>query len=321
MQDRFGRTINYLRLALTEACNFRCPYCAPGGHSTPSASPLSVGEIEAVVRAALNLGIMHVRLTGGEPLLRRDILEIVRAIRSVEGIQDLSLTTNGFFLEELAHPLADAGLTRVTVSLDSLHRERFAEIVGTDAFDRVWRGIQAAEQAGLAPLKLNVVVLRGINDDEISDLARLTVARPWQVRFIELMPVGNDPAAQEYFARRFMPIREVQAHLPELEPAGAVRGNGPARVYHLPGARGTLGFITPMSDHFCAACNRIRVTARGEARSCLFGEAGANLRPSTSEGVTAVEPLLVRAILSKPERHSAGGTCAVEAAAMSAIGG
>ncbi len=321
MQDQFGRTINYLRLSLTEACNFRCPYCAPGGYAPPSASPLTLNEIEAIVRAAVQLGLTHIRLTGGEPLLRRDIVEIVRAIRAVEGIEDLSLTTNGFFLAELARPLAEAGLTRITVSLDSLRRERFAEIVGTDAFERVWRGIEAAERAGLVPLKLNAVVMRGVNEAEVEDFARLTVERAWQVRFIELMPVGTAGAAHEFFTRYFVPIREVQARLPDLQPANSVQGYGPARIYRLPGARGTIGFITPMSDHFCAACNRIRVTARGEARSCLFGGNGADLRPGLREGDAALVPLLAHAILSKPERHSSDEQSAINAGAMSAVGG
>ena len=322
MQDTFGRTIDYLRISVTEACNFRCIYCAPNGHRDPAASPLTVDEIARVVRAAVALGITKIRLTGGEPLVRRDIVKIVHAVAAIEGVQDLALTTNGFLLARLARELADAGLRRVNISLDTLRRDRFEQITGVDAFDAVWRGILAAEAANLAPLKLNVVAMRGVNDDEFADFARLTIEHPWHVRFIELMPVGSSDAASDFFARHFISANEIRARLPELD-AASIRGNGPARTYRLPRAPGTIGFITPASEHFCNACNRIRVTARGALCACLFGERGTDVRGALCEGVSesALQKLLAQAIGEKPERHPLGDDYSIDAGAMSEIGG
>jgi GTP 3',8-cyclase len=323
MQDPFGRTIDYLRISVTEACNFRCVYCAPNGYAAPQISPLTVDEIERVTRAAVALGVTKIRLTGGEPLLRRDIVEIVRAVASVEGVRDLALTTNGFLLARRARELANAGLNRVNISLDTLRRERFAEITGIDAFDEVWAGIHAAEDAGLAPVKINVVALRGINDDEFADFARLTLAHPWHVRFIELMPVGANDAARDFFQRYFISADELIARLPELAQSDAPRGNGPARTYRLPGAETTIGFITPASEHFCNACNRIRVTAQGAVCACLFGNREMDLRQVLCENVneSALQELLAHAIGSKPEQHPLGDDFALRVKAMSEIGG
>ncbi len=321
MQDTFGRTINYVRISVTEACNFRCIYCAPNGHGRIPAPGLTPDEIARIVRAAVALGITNVRLTGGEPLLRRDIVEIVHAILAIDRIRDLGLTTNGFRLTELARPLAEAGLRRINISLDTLRRDRFMRIVGVDAFDTVWRGIQTAEQAGFAPLKINVVVLRGINDDEVVDFARLTQDHPWHIRFIELMPVGMTDTARAFFAQHFMAANEIQARLPQMEPIPAPRGNGPARTCHLPNAQGTVGFIAPASDHFCGVCNRIRVTARGEARSCLFGEQGIDLRGALHGASTDLQHLLARLVATKPERHPPDIDFGIRARAMSEIGG
>jgi cyclic pyranopterin phosphate synthase len=323
MQDAFGRTIDYLRISVTEACNFHCVYCAPNGHIAPPRSPLTLEEIERVTRAAVALGVTKIRLTGGEPLLRREIVEIVRAVASVEGVRDLALTTNAFLLARLARDLADAGLNRVNISLDTLRRERFARITGVDAFDDVWAGIHAAEVAGLTPVKINVVVLRGINDDEFTDFARLTLAHPWHVRFIELMPVGANDAARDFFNRHFVSADELIARLPELAQSDAPRGNGPARTYRLPGAETTIGFITPASEHFCNACNRIRVTARGAVCACLFGNSEMDLRQVLCENVSAgaLQELLARAIDSKPEQHPLGEDFSINWDAMSKIGG
>ncbi len=323
MQDAFGRTIDYLRLSVTEACNFRCVYCAPNGHVQPTAPRLTLLEIEQLVRAAVALGIAKIRLTGGEPLARRDIVEIVQAISAIEGVSDLALTTNGFRLEKLAHPLAAAGLRRINVSLDTLQPQRFAHLVGREAFAQVWRGIEAADAAGLIPLKLNVVALRGVNDDEVADLARLTLEHPWHVRFIELMPVGTNEAAREFFTEHFIAASELATRLPDLEPVAAPRGNGPARTYSLPGAQGTIGFITPASEHFCAACNRIRVTARGVVRGCLFGAEELDIREAlrSNETVSSLQQLLTRTIGAKPERHPWGDDFTILAQAVSQIGG
>ena len=324
MQDTFGRTIDYLRISVTEACNFRCIYCAPNGHTTSTTSPLSVEDIHRVVRAAVVLGITKIRLTGGEPLLRRDIVKIVRAISSVDGVQDLALTTNAFLLGRLARELANAGLRRVNISLDTLRRDRFTEIVGVDAFDAVWTGIRAAEDVGLAPLKINVVAMRGINDDEFADFARLTIDHPWHVRFIELMPVGSSDVAHDFFDQHFIPASELIARLPELAKSESPQGSGPARTYRLPGAQATIGLITPASEHFCNACNRLRVTAHGSLCACLFGERGEDVRGALCEGVseTRLQELLARAIESKPEQHPFGDDFKITSVdAMSKIGG
>jgi len=322
MLDTFGRTIDYLRISITEACNFQCVYCTPDGLHTPATSPLTVDEIERVVRAGVALGITKIRLTGGEPLVRNDIVEIVRAVATVEGVQDLALTTNGFFLAKYAPAMADAGLKRINISLDTLRRDRFENITGIDAFDRVWQGILAAERAGLAPLKINAVAMRGINADEIHDFARLTLDHDWHVRFIELMPVGESDSAREFFDQHFIGAHELRDQLPDLQ-IDKVYGNGPAKTYRLPNARATIGFITPATEHFCNACNRIRVTARGALCACLFGDRGMDMRGVLCEEVSAsaLQELLARAINSKPESHPLGKDFKINGKAMSEFGG
>jgi GTP 3',8-cyclase len=318
MIDPFGRTVDYLRVSVTDRCNFRCGYCAPNGHGKAGAPPLGADEIAALVRAAVAQGIAKIRLTGGEPLVRRDIVEIVRAIAAIAGVRDLSLTTNGFLLERLARPLTEAGLQRVNVSLDSLRPDVFARIAGQDAFARVWDGILAAEAAGLTPLKLNVVMLRGLNDDEAVAFARLTLEHAWHVRLIELMPVGASEAARVYFSRHFISAREVRAHLPALQAVDSPTGNGPARTYQLPGALGTIGFITPASEHFCAVCNRLRLTARGALRSCLFSDRSVETRGAPEPELPA---LLREAVRAKPAHHPLGEGFTILADAMAEIGG
>ena len=321
MNDLHGRKIDYLRLSVTEACNFRCAYCAPGGRASPISTPITIDEIEQLVRAAAALGIDKVRLTGGEPLMRREIVDIVHRISAV-GVRDLSMTTNGFRLAELAEPLAHAGLDRVNVSLDTLRPDRFARITGRAAFERVWSGILAADAAGLGPIKLNAVALRGVNDDEVGEFARLTVEHPWHVRFIELMPVGSGNASQEFFNRHFIPANELAAKLVDLQPVHGPRGNGPVKAFRLPGAQGTIGFITPASDHFCSSCNRIRVTARGVVRPCLFGEEEIAI-PDTGSRTTkrSMQELLAQAIQAKPEHHPWGSGFTIMKQGMSQIGG
>ncbi len=322
MRDQFGRNIEYLRLSVTEACNFRCLYCAPEGQPVPTVPPLTLAEIEQIVRASVALGIGKIRVTGGEPLVRRDIVEIVQTITAIDGVSDLSLTTNAFRLAALAGPLAQAGLGRVNVSLDTLRPDRFARIVGRDAFDTVWRGLLAAEAVGLTPLKLNVVALHGINDDETEAFARLTVEHPWHVRFIELMPVGTSALGREFFAHHFISAAELKGRLDGLEPTRSPRGNGPARTYRLPNARGTVGFITPASQHFCEACNRLRVTARGVIRSCLLGAQEMDIREALRAGRgDVVRESLSQMIAAKPEHYPFGEGFVLLKQAMSEIGG
>ncbi len=322
MRDPLGREVNYLRLSVTEACNFRCAYCVPNGHGLSHAPALTLPAIERLVRAAVSLDICRIRLTGGEPLVRRDILNIVRTITAVEGVQDLSLTTNAFLLDRFAAPLAAAGLRRVNISLDTLNRNQFARLVGRDALDEVWRGIYAAEAAGLTPLKINVVALRGVNEDEVTDFARMTIEHPWHVRFIELMPIGDSETGRAFYSRHFIPAGELLARMEGYEPIAGPNGNGPARTYRLPGARGTIGVITPASQHFCSACNRIRVTARGIARPCLFGSQEIDLAPALNSGdEQSIRELLAQAVAAKPREHPWGDSFTILKQGMAEIGG
>jgi cyclic pyranopterin phosphate synthase len=227
-------------------------------------------------------------------------------------------------LARLARELADAGLRRVNISLDTLRRDRFTRIVGVDAFDAVWSGINAAEAVGFAPLKINVVAMRGLNDDEFADFAQITIDHAWHVRFIELMPVGVSDVARDFFDQHFISAGELIARLPELAKSESPQGSGPARTYRLPGAQATIGFITPASEHFCNACNRLRVTAQGSLCACLFGERGEDMRGALCEGVsgTKLQELLARAIDSKPEQHPFGADFKITSVeAMSKIGG
>ncbi len=220
---------------------------------------------------------------------------------------------------DLAYRLAEAGLKPVNVSLDTLKRERFMQIVGADAFERVWNGVIVSERAGLAPIKLNLVALRGINDDEVNAFADLTYQHAWHMRFIELMPVGEYGVAQEFFHRHFISAYELMSRFSALVPVDTENGNGPARIFRLPGASGTVGFITPASQHFCAGCNRIRVTSHGTVRPCLFGADEIDLRALPTDA--ALVRQLSNAIHAKPERHQGGDEFQINAHAMSEIGG
>ncbi|MEW6085708.1 MAG: GTP 3',8-cyclase MoaA [Chloroflexota bacterium] len=307
--DPFGRAITYLRISLTDRCNLRCVYCMPkeGLQWQPRADQLSAEEIARVVETAAQGGVKRVRLTGGEPLVHPQVVEIVRRIASIPEIEEVSLTTNAMLLERLAQPLADAGLKRVNISLDSLDADKFKRITRGGDIHRVWRGIAAAERAGLAPLKLNTVIVRGLNADELPALAHLTLENPWHVRFIEVMPIGNAQDWGEGFpapADRYVSVHEMRAHLStfNLEPATSPQGNGPARTYRIPGALGTIGFISPLGEHFCQNCNRLRLTSDGKLRSCLVIPNEVSLRDAVRSG-KALESFFEQAIAQKPERH------------------
>jgi len=305
MIDGFGRRIEYLRISVTDKCNLRCIYCMPeeGLPWLRREELLSYEEIASIVRTMAGMGLRRVRLTGGEPLVRQDLPRLAGLISEIPGIEDLSLSTNAVLLAPVARELRDAGVRRVNISLDSLVPERFDAIVRRPgSFVRVMEGLEAAEEAGLTPIKLNVVVIRGENDDEIQTFARLTRERPWHIRFIELMPTG---ANLELSAERTVSCDEVLAQIrtiDALEPAEGPTGNGPARYYRFPGAPGTVGVITPMSHNFCDQCNRMRLTARGELRPCLFGDLQTDLRGPLRRG-EPIEPLIAGTLRIKPERH------------------
>ena len=326
--DPFGRAITYLRISLTDRCNLRCVYCMPkeGLHWQARADQLSVEEILRVVETAAQGGVRRVRLTGGEPLVHPNIVEMVRRIASISNIEEVSLTTNAMLLERLAQPLADAGLTRVNISLDTLDSDKFKRITRGGEIDRVWRGIAAAEQAHLTPIKLNTVIVRGLNADELPALAGLTLEHKWHVRFIELMPIGNAQAWGEGFRapeERYVSVQDMRAQLSmfDLQPVAAPKGNGPARTYRIPDALGTVGFISPLGEHFCENCNRLRLTSDGKLRSCLVIPNEVSLRAAVRAG-ESLEEYFNQAILSKPQHHNMLAAVPADAQrGMSQIGG
>ncbi len=305
--DQFGRTIEYLRISVTDRCNFRCRYCMPleGLPWLPKADILSYEEIAEVVRQLAPLGLRRIRLTGGEPTIRPQLERLVQMIAAVPAIEDISLSTNGVRLPELAPRLAAAGLNRVNISADSLQADRIVSIARRNlGFDPVTAAL-AAERAGLSPVKINVVVMRGTNDDEVVDFARLTLEHPWHVRFIELMPVGELEALTE---ETVVPSAEVLARisvtLGALEAGrGPSVGNGPATYYRLPGALGSIGVITPMTHTYCGSCNRVRLTADGRLRTCLFGDHEEDLRAPLRAGAL-LEPFVRHALENKPQAHA-----------------
>ncbi|HSG48625.1 MAG TPA: GTP 3',8-cyclase MoaA, partial [Longimicrobiales bacterium] len=306
MEDGFGRRVEYLRISVTDKCNLRCVYCMPleGLPWLKREELLSYEEIHRVVASMAPLGLRRIRITGGEPLVRRDLPELVSLLSRVEGIGEISLTTNAVLLAEQADALKEAGLTRVNVSLDSLRPERVDAIARRpNAFPRIMAGLEAAERLGFTPLKINVVLMRGQNDDEIQDFAAITRERPWHVRFIEVMPTG---ANLDVSANQFLSCKEALDRvrkLGELVPADGPTGNGPATYYRFPGAPGTVGVITPMSHNFCDRCNRLRLTADGQLRPCLFGDLQTDLRRLIRSG-QPLEPAIRETLRIKPERHN-----------------
>lgn len=304
--DQFGRRIEYLRISITDRCNFRCRYCMPlaGLPWLPKAEILRYEEIADVVAQLAPLGLRRIRITGGEPTIRPQLATLVRMLRDIRHVEDIALSTNGVKLPEMAHALADAGLDRVNISADSLRPDRVVSIARRDlGFDLV-RAALAAEQAGLHPIKVNVVVMRGINDDEVESFAALTRDHPWHIRFIELMPVGE---LRELTWDHVVPSDEVLCRvrtLGALTPdTGPTRGNGPATYWRLPHAAGTVGVITPMTHTYCETCNRVRLTADGRLRTCLFGDHEVLLRDALRRG-EPLEPLFRKALLEKPKEHA-----------------
>ena len=378
--DSYGRTIDYLRISVTDRCNFRCVYCMPeeGAPVAPKADILTFEEIERLARIAVSLGMSKIRLTGGEPLVRRDIDRLVARIGTLSDLRDFSMTTNGFLLTRYAADFAAHGLTRINISLDTLRPDRFAEIARRGSLDEVLCGIEAALAAGLEPLKLNCVVMRGWNDDEVVEFAKLAVERPFDVRFIELMPInwsrGDDSASemQSFYAlsapaeyrrdnriqlyanselasfrqtvqgadnqtqtgqldaaqmrRAFVGTAEIrdriESELGPLEPAEVVT-NGPARSYRTRGARGTIGFISQITNDMCQNCNRLRLTADGMLRPCLMADGEIDLRTAMRSGASdaALEDLFRLTVLHKPREHRLEDGMAPIGRNMSQLGG
>jgi len=324
MYDAYGRHLHYLRVSLTDACNLRCVYCMPEEITfRPPASLLQDDEVLTLVRVAASLGVDKIRLTGGEPTVRRGLVDLVRAIRTVPGIQRVAMTTNGLRLVDLAKPLAEAGLDQVNVSIDSLDVERFRQITRRGDLDDVWRGIAAAEAAGLR-LKLNCVVTRGFNDDEVLELARLTLANSWEVRFIELMPLGSVADFQQSQVVSSAETRSrIEAALGPVTLVPGHNGHDPARPYRLAGAMGQIGFISSVTEPFCHGCNRLRLTADGRLRLCLLRDDEVDLLAPLRAGADfeTLRRIMAEAAYRKPWGHRLEENDIARSREMSQLGG
>ncbi len=323
--------VDYLRISLIDRCNFRCQYCMPEGQELVyinRSELLTADELVTLLQEVfIPLGWCKFRLTGGEPLIRPGVVELVQRIAALPQTTDLSLTTNGFLLAPLAEQLYQAGLRRINISLDSLVEESFDQIIGRRGrWQQVWRGILAAHRVGFSPLKLNVVVIPGINDHEVEELAALSIDRAWHVRFIEFMPIGNPGL---FTARAWIPSEELRQRIAQRWglTSGQVRGNGPADVYQIPGAMGTLGFISQMSECFCDRCNRMRLSADGWLRPCLLNETGQlDLKTALRQGIPpeSIRQQVADLLAIKPEinyKQRDSGTLGGYSRTMSQIGG
>jgi cyclic pyranopterin phosphate synthase len=307
LADQFNRPITYLRISVTDKCNLRCIYCMPeqGLPWLSKSQILSYEEIAALVRAAASAGVRSIRLSGGEPLIRRDLHLLVADIAAIDGITDIALSTNGLLLEEQIDDLLSAGLRRVNVSLDTLRADRFEQIARRPGLDRVLAGIEAVIARGLAPVKINCVVMRGQNDDEIAAFAQWTKTRPVFVRFIEVMPVHENLDVQRDAYMSADEILDRVRSIGELHPSSGPGGNGPARYFAFENAAGAIGVISPLSHDYCERCNRVRLTADGRLRLCLFGDYEIDLRGPLRSGASTEEiaGMLRSSMLIKPERH------------------
>ena len=322
--DSYGRRIRYLRISLTDACNLRCVYCMPEHMQfRPRHELMSDEEILFLVKVGASLGVDKIRLTGGEPTIRPGVVELVRQMAAIPGIRDVAMTTNALLLEELAQPLADAGLKRVNISIDTIDPERFKRITRWGDVDDVWRGIAAAESAGLLPVKLNCVVTRGFNEEDVTDLARLTLENEWEVRFIEMMPFGEVSDFQLSHVVSFREIREnVEKVFGPLEEA-TYDFVDPSRPFRIPGATGTLGFISSVTEPFCQGCGRVRLTADGKLRLCLLRDEEVDLLSPLRSGADfdEIRALMKEGAFHKPWGHGLASGIFAENRSMNQIGG
>jgi cyclic pyranopterin phosphate synthase len=321
--DSFHRQIDYMRISITDRCNLSCIYCAAS--SVPRLSHddiLCYEEIRQVVQAAAGLGVRRIRLTGGEPLVRPELSKLVQLLSRVEGIDEISLTTNAILLGKYAAELKAAGLKRVNISLDTFKATRFQHITGHDKLGDVLDGIEAAHKGGLNPVKINTVVVKGLNDDELLDFARSSMSDGWHVRFIEQMPLTTGLKGN-----RLVPVKDIidtiNSSIGQLEPYQTTSGNGPAKYYRLPGAEGTIGFIGPLTDCFCSGCNRFRLTADGRLRPCLLEDVEIDLKSPLRNGATTpdIENLMQQAAALKQERHRLSEDFSIGTRQMWQIGG
>ena len=307
MLDNNHRVINYLRLSVTDRCNLRCIYCMPekGIRFMSHSEILTYEEMLHIVRLSIQKGIRKVRLTGGEPLVRKGFMSFLERLSKIEGLEEITLTTNGVLLKSLAADIKNCGISRINVSLDSLRPERFFRITGRDFFEQVWEGLEEAERVGFNPIKINVVAIKGVNDDEILDFAALTLKKPYHVRFIEIMPIGDK---NMWTAEKFISAKEIHNRIQTLgilQPIGHNPLDGPAERYALEGAKGEVGFIGALSNHFCDNCNRLRLTADGHLKGCLFSDQETDIKTPLRDGKGDSHLLnLIRdTILNKPKDH------------------
>jgi cyclic pyranopterin phosphate synthase len=307
--DPYNREITYLRVSVTDRCNLRCMYCTPVKDLKllDHADILSYEEILKVIGVAADLGIRKVRLTGGEPLLRRNFVHLVESACRTPQIEDVSITTNGVLLEEMARPLFEAGVHRINVSLDTLNPLKYTKITRRECFDAVWKGIQVAEAVGFSPIKVNVVVIRGLNDNEILQFAELSVRKPYYIRFIEYMPIGRN---SNWTAERYISSDEIRSKLETFGPLHKIPRSihdGPAERYCFKSAKGEIGFISALTHHFCPSCNRLRLTSYGKLRPCLLADQEVDIKSPLRSGLSHqhLKEVFQRAIASKPKRHHA----------------
>jgi GTP 3',8-cyclase len=324
--DRFERVLNYLRVSITDKCNLRCQYCVSNGPfpKLRHQDILRYEEILRIVTVGTRLGISKIRVTGGEPLVRKDVRDFLARLTAIEGLDDVSLTTNGMLLSHYLQDIQSAGIKRLNISLDSLKRDRFEKITGVDGFDRVWRAVLETYEMGFAPIKINVVAIPGVNSDELMDFARLTFSYPFHIRFIEYMPIGTSVLSPGRILTH--EIKEIIRPLGPLIPVHRDEFDGPSRRFRIEGAMGELGFISPVSDHFCMSCNRIRLTANGKLRLCLLSDESLDMGTVLRKGGTDddIANIFRQAALRKHEKHRLKSDGASQQAIhdiMSSIGG
>lgn len=320
MKDNFGREIKYLRISVTDLCNLRCKYCMPesGIDKKPHFNILSFEEIYQIAKASVELGIDKIRITGGEPLVRKDIVTLVEKLASIDGIKDLAMTTNGILLKDYATDLKKAGLNRVNISLDTLYEDRYTDITrGGNIYD-VMDGLEGAIVAGLTPVKINTVIIKGFNDDEIMNFVQLTLNEPLYIRFIELMPIGQVGTSGKY---EFVSNEEILSKLQGIKPVKMEDG-AVAKYYQFPGALGKIGFINPISDHFCSDCNKIRLTSDGKLKPCLHSNEEIDLKEVLDKNdFGLLKETIKQTILNKPERHYLKENPEIVSREMNKIGG
>jgi cyclic pyranopterin phosphate synthase len=334
LKDLFSRTVSYLRLSLTDRCNLKCLYCVPKEdllQSLPGLAHddlLSYEELLRVVRVAVSMGISKLRITGGEPLVRRNVMPFIEQLAEIDNLNDIRITTNGVLLEKFAQPLAAAGIRKINISLDTLQPERFVRITGVDCFDRVWQGIKQSLAVGFSPIKLNTVVMRGVNDDELDDFVRMSQDTAMEIRFIEFMPIGS---SSSWDKKAYMSSGEIMERISKqgkLIPVSRGKADGPATMFRAgQDAKGKIGFISPISHRFCDQCNRLRLTSEGMLRSCLLDDRETDLRSVLRQGCSEqdIQQTLLAAVRNKPKGHqmeerlrSQGENCHGQ---MSRIGG